>query len=273
MRAPVEDHAPGQRAVGHLALDRRPRPGRAAPRRCPAAGWRGRPPAAAPVRHPRRRSGARRVEVFPAKAKPRMAAMATGATRQVITAERSRTRRRSSLKVMTKAVSRRAPDPGARPHPEKLALAVVITLEPVGVVVGGRSEAIDDDWGGVEAVIRLDDAQFGPDAVAGLGGLLPPGGGLPVPPGRSGRRADRVPAGPGATRSGPRWACSPSGPKCGRTVSACRPAGLLGVEGLDLHVRGLDAIDGSPVLDVKPFMREFEPPRAPMCVNPPGPPS
>ena len=32
-----------------------------------------------------------------------------------------------------------------------------------------------------------------------------------------------------------------------------------GVEGLDLHVRGLDAIDGSPVLDVKPYMREFEP--------------
>ena len=29
--------------------------------------------------------------------------------------------------------------------------------------------------------------------------------------------------------------------------------------GLDLHVRGLDAIDGSPVLDVKPYMREFEP--------------
>jgi len=26
-----------------------------------------------------------------------------------------------------------------------------------------------------------------------------------------------------------------------------------------VHVRGLDAIDGSPVLDVKPFMREFEP--------------
>ena len=39
-------------------------------------------------------------------------------------------------------------------------------------------------------------------------------------------------------------------------VSACR---LLAVDGLDLHVRGLDAIAGSPVLDVKPFMREFEP--------------
>jgi tRNA (adenine37-N6)-methyltransferase len=27
-----------------------------------------------------------------------------------------------------------------------------------------------------------------------------------------------------------------------------------------MHVLGLDAVDRSPVLDVKPFMREFEPP-------------
>ena len=48
-------------------------------------------------------------------------------------------------------------------------------------------------------------------------------------------------------------------------VSTCR---LLAVEGLDLHVRGLDAIDGSPVLDVKPYMREFEPPTATRARNP-----
>jgi tRNA (Thr-GGU) A37 N-methylase len=42
-------------------------------------------------------------------------------------------------------------------------------------------------------------------------------------------------------------------------VSTCR---LIDVEGLDLRVLGLDAIDGSPMLDVKPFMREFEPPAA-----------
>ena len=47
----------------------------------------------------------------------------------------------------------------------------MITLEPVGVVVGGRAEAIDDEWGSVEAVIRLDAAQFGPDAVAGMEGF------------------------------------------------------------------------------------------------------
>jgi tRNA (Thr-GGU) A37 N-methylase len=39
-------------------------------------------------------------------------------------------------------------------------------------------------------------------------------------------------------------------------VSNCA---LRSVDGLDLSVRGLDAVDGSPVLDVKPFMREFEP--------------
>jgi tRNA (Thr-GGU) A37 N-methylase len=31
------------------------------------------------------------------------------------------------------------------------------------------------------------------------------------------------------------------------------------VEGATLRVRGLDAIDGTPVLDVKPYMREFGP--------------
>ncbi len=145
-----------------------------------------------------------------------------------------------------------------RPHAQKLALSVVITLEPVGVVVGGRAEAIDDDWGGVEAVIRLDAAQFGQDAVAGLAAfshlvvvfqfhLVDP--------------AD-VETGARRPRSNPEW------PEVGMFaqrarmrpnrlgVSACR---LTTVEGLDLHVRGLDAIDGSPVLDVKPFMREFEP--------------
>jgi len=39
-------------------------------------------------------------------------------------------------------------------------------------------------------------------------------------------------------------------------VSVCR---LLSVEGTMLKVRGLDAIDGTPVLDIKPVMREFLP--------------
>ena len=205
--------------------------------------------------------GSAPLEALPAKAKPRMAAMASGATRHVMTTERSRTRRRSSLRVMTTGQAPRSSDPGVMTRTgKKLALAVVITLEPVGFVVGGRVETIDDDWGEVEAVIRLDggavrrptrwpgSTTFSHLVVVFQFHLVDPS-----------RRAVRAPATPGGTRSGPRWACSPSGPRCGPTVSACPPARWLGVEGLDLHVRGLDAVDGSPVLDVKPYMREFEP--------------
>jgi tRNA (Thr-GGU) A37 N-methylase len=37
-------------------------------------------------------------------------------------------------------------------------------------------------------------------------------------------------------------------------VTICR---LLSVRGLSLEVADLDAIDGTPVLDIKPYMREF----------------
>ena len=39
-------------------------------------------------------------------------------------------------------------------------------------------------------------------------------------------------------------------------VSVCE---LLGVDGLCVTVRGLDALDGTPVLDLKPVLREFLP--------------
>jgi tRNA (Thr-GGU) A37 N-methylase len=38
-------------------------------------------------------------------------------------------------------------------------------------------------------------------------------------------------------------------------VSVCR---IVGVDELRIEVEGLDAIDGSPVLDIKPYMRGFE---------------
>jgi tRNA-Thr(GGU) m(6)t(6)A37 methyltransferase TsaA len=134
----------------------------------------------------------------------------------------------------------------------------VISLEPVGVVVGGRTEAIDDDWGGVAAVIRLDAGRFGPDAVAGLDQFSHL---VVVFQFHLVDEAD-VQTGARRPRGNPDW------PEVGLFaqrakmrpnrlgVSACV---LVRVEGLDLHVRGLDAVDGSPVLDVKPYMREFEP--------------
>ncbi len=34
---------------------------------------------------------------------------------------------------------------------------------------------------------------------------------------------------------------------------------VLGVDGREITVRGLDAIDGTPVIDIKPYMQEFGP--------------
>jgi tRNA-Thr(GGU) m(6)t(6)A37 methyltransferase TsaA len=39
-------------------------------------------------------------------------------------------------------------------------------------------------------------------------------------------------------------------------VTVCR---WLSVEQLSVRVSGLDAVDGTPVLDIKPYMREFAP--------------
>jgi len=39
-------------------------------------------------------------------------------------------------------------------------------------------------------------------------------------------------------------------------VTVCQ---VLGVKGSTIHLRGLDAIDGTPVVDIKPWMVEFGP--------------
>ena len=109
----------------------------------------------------------------------------------------------------------------------------------------------------VAAVIRLDGTQFGTDAVEGLGAFSTSWWSSNSI--RSNRpmlmERTTAPGKPGLARGGhvaQRARMRPN--RLG--VSTCR---LIGVEGLDLHVLGLDAIAGSPVLDVKPFIREFEP--------------
>jgi tRNA (adenine37-N6)-methyltransferase len=134
----------------------------------------------------------------------------------------------------------------------------VISLEPIGAVVGGRSTLDDDDWGVVESIIRLDADRFEPDVVTGLDAFSHL---CVVFQFHLVDEADIV-FGARHPRGNPDW------PKVGMFaqrakmrpnrlgVSNCE---LVRVQGLDLHVRGLDAVDGTPVLDVKPFMREFEP--------------
>jgi tRNA (adenine37-N6)-methyltransferase len=132
-----------------------------------------------------------------------------------------------------------------------------IELEPIGHVRCDRVDIADDFWGSVEASIELVDS-FDADALAGLGEfshaeviffldrVLP----------------EKVVRGARHPRNNPRW------PRVGIFAQRGknRPNRLgstivriVAQHGRTLQVTGLDAIDGSPVLDIKPVLREFLP--------------
>ena len=133
-----------------------------------------------------------------------------------------------------------------------------VTLEPIGIVAGGRTDLTDDDWGDVEATIVLEAGRLEPNAPLCLDEFSH----LEVVYLFHRVDPDAVAVGARRPRGNPEW------PEVGILaqrakdrpnrigVSRCE---LVDVDGFKLRVRGLDAIDGSPVLDVKPFMVEFAP--------------
>jgi len=133
-----------------------------------------------------------------------------------------------------------------------------IVLKPIGFVRGGRSEPIDDDWDSVEAVIALDAAQFKPDATASLGDFSH----IEVVFHFNRVPDDEVSSGARHPRGRQDWPLVGIFAQRGKGrpnrigVTVCR---LLSVDGLSLRVKGLDAIDGTPVLDIKPVMTGFLP--------------
>jgi tRNA (Thr-GGU) A37 N-methylase len=130
------------------------------------------------------------------------------------------------------------------------------TVVPIGRVRSGRTGADDDGWDAVSTRIELDAGAVEASAVAGLEGFshvevvylfhLVPEESVCRGARRPRGRAEWPLTGILAQRAKDR----PN--RLGVTV--CR---LDAVDGLTLHVTGLDAIDGTPVLDVKPYMDEF----------------
>jgi tRNA-Thr(GGU) m(6)t(6)A37 methyltransferase TsaA len=133
-----------------------------------------------------------------------------------------------------------------------------ITFHPIGHVRGGRIEATKDGWGGNRSRIALDSARFGPEALAGLEALshievlfyFHLHADEPVETGaRHPRdRADWPKVGIFAQRGRMR----PN--RIG--LSTCS---VVGVDGTAIEVEGLDAVDGTPVLDIKPVWKGNEP--------------
>jgi tRNA (Thr-GGU) A37 N-methylase len=131
-------------------------------------------------------------------------------------------------------------------------------MTPIGIVRGGRAKPIDDEWGASRARIELDAAVFGPEALAGLADFshvevifvfdrVPEAAierGARRPRGRAEWPLVGIFAQRGKARPNRIGLC------------ACR---VIAVYGLILEVEGLDAIDGTPVLDLKPVMTGFLP--------------
>ena len=133
-----------------------------------------------------------------------------------------------------------------------------ITMQPIGAVRGGRTTSDDDDWGGLTCRIELDPAVVTADATLGLAGFSH----AEIVFVFDGVDPTQVCNGARHPRSRTDWPLTgilaqrakdrPN--RIGSTV--CR---LVSVDRLTVEVEGLDAMDGTPVLDVKPYMLGFAP--------------
>ncbi len=132
-----------------------------------------------------------------------------------------------------------------------------VELEPIGHVESERKRVEDDYWGGTEASLVLDE-RFETDALQGLEEFSH----LEVLFFFDRVDLSKITIGARHPRNNPAW------PKIGIFAqrgknrpnrlgsTICR---LLRCEGRRLVVAELDALDGTPVLDIKPIMREFLP--------------
>lgn len=132
------------------------------------------------------------------------------------------------------------------------------TMQPIGVVHSEIKEPLDDCWGGLVSLIELDAARFTPECTRGLEEYSH----VEIVFLLSKIRPESVLFGSKHPRERADW------PRVGifamraKTrpnrigITVCK---LERVDGLRLWVRELDAIDGTPVLDIKPYIQEFGP--------------
>lgn len=130
-------------------------------------------------------------------------------------------------------------------------------IEPIGFVRSSRAEAIDDGWNSVESRIELVDG-LSEESLSGLADFSH----VEVI-----YYFDKVdPSKVVLTAEHPRE--NPAWPKVGIFAQRkkARPnllgatvARIVRVEGKTLWLSGFDAIDGTPVIDIKPVFREYLP--------------
>jgi tRNA-Thr(GGU) m(6)t(6)A37 methyltransferase TsaA len=135
---------------------------------------------------------------------------------------------------------------------------LTVAMTPIGTVRSTRTATEDDDWDSVLSSIALDAAQFTTEALAGLDTFSHIEVVYlfdrvdPAKVEKSARHPRNNTAWPKVGIFAQRGKNRPN--RIGTTI--CR---VDRIEGLRVHVLGLDAVEGTPVLDIKPWVREFGP--------------
>ncbi|MEO0492652.1 MAG: SAM-dependent methyltransferase [Actinomycetota bacterium] len=136
-------------------------------------------------------------------------------------------------------------------------MAAEFTVSAIGHVHNERTSPEDDDWDSVVSTVVLDDEWFTPDVVAGLAEFSH----LDIVFLFDRVDPDKVDLGARHPRNREDWPLVGIFAQRAKArpnrlgVTTCE---LLAVDGLTLTVMGLDAIDATPVLDIKPHMIEFQ---------------
>jgi tRNA (adenine37-N6)-methyltransferase len=131
-------------------------------------------------------------------------------------------------------------------------------MTPIGTIRSTRKELADDNWLREHASIQLDETQFPADVFAGLSGFSH----VEIVFYMNQADPTKVERGARHPRDNAAWPRVGIFAQRGKDrpnhigVTICR---LKEVQGRTLIVEGLDAVDGTPVLDIKPWVAEFGP--------------
>jgi tRNA-Thr(GGU) m(6)t(6)A37 methyltransferase TsaA len=158
-------------------------------------------------------------------------------------------------------VSRRTSRTGrAEPDEQKRNHGMALTVTPIGTVRCGRADPQETDhWADVESVIEVAE-RFGDEPFTGLADFSHVE--VVFVFDRLAERPDyRRPLRPRGRAELPAVGVfADRGPRRPNRIG-CTICEIVSVAGRCLRVRGLDAVDGTPVLDIKPVLRQFLPER------------
>lgn len=133
-----------------------------------------------------------------------------------------------------------------------------IELTPIGIVKSTRIQPKDDHWDSIQSSIELDSSRFTPSSLEGLSTFSH----VEIIFYMDRVSTEKIVADARHPRNNLDW------PKVGifaqRAKNRPNQIGtticqVKKVDGTTLHLVGLDAINGTPVLDIKPWVKEFGP--------------